>query len=74
MSNLTKSLEQLDRAITKLEMAIDQRLHQAKNHQRDLFAQLDNERDRTKTVARELDGIISHLERALQNSNTTMVQ
>lgn len=74
MSNLTKALEQLDHAITKLEKAIDQQLHQTRLHQHDLFSQLDQERDRTKLVAKELDGIISHLERALQNSNTTMVQ
>lgn len=73
MSHLTQALEQLDRAINKLEKAIDSRVQRMEHQQRDLFSQLDTERDRTKTVARELDGIISHLEKALQN-NTTMVQ
>ncbi len=70
MSNLTKALEQLDRAITKLETAMDARVKRLETQQRDLFSQLDNERDRTKSVARELDGIIGHIERTLQTNVT----
>ena len=70
MSNLTKALEQLDRAITKLETSIDGRVKRLEVQQRDLFSQLDNERDRTKSVARELDGIIGHIERTLQTNVT----
>jgi hypothetical protein len=70
MSNLTKALEQLDRAITKLETAMDARVKRLEMQQRDLFSQLDTERDRTKSVARELDGIIGHIERTLQTGVT----
>lgn len=70
MSNLTKALEQLDRAITKLETAMDARVKRLETQQRDLFSQLDTERDRTKSVARELDGIIGHIERTLQTGVT----
>ncbi len=70
MSNLTKALEQLDRAITKLETSIDGRVKRLEVQQRDLFSQLDSERDRTKSVARELDGIIGHIERTLQTNVT----
>ncbi len=73
MSNLTKALEQLDRAISKLETSIDGRVKRLEVQQRDLFLQLDNERDRTKSVARELDGIIGHIERTLQ-VNVSAVQ
>ena len=79
MSHLTEALEGLDRAISKLEAAIEVRVKRLETQQHDLFSQLDVERDRTRSVARELDGIIGHLERALspdtQSSNqTTMVQ
>lgn len=79
MSHLTKALENLDRAISKLEAAIEGRVKRMETQQRDLFSQLDTERDRTKSVARELDGIIAHLERTLQpnaatGNQTTMVQ
>jgi hypothetical protein len=75
MSNLTAALEQLDRAITKLEAAMDVRIKTLETQQRDLFSQLDSERDRTKLVARELDGVIAHLERTLQGEATAgMVQ
>ncbi len=79
MSQLTTALESLDRAISKLEAAIETRVKRMETQQRDLFSQLDAERDRTKTLARELDGIIGHLERTLQPAGTaatttTMVQ
>ena len=77
MSHLTTALESLDRAISKLEASIETRVKRMETQQRDLFSQLDTERDRTRALARELDNIIGHLERTLQPADgapTTMVQ
>lgn len=73
MTNLTQALEQLDRAITRLESAIDAKVKRLDTQQRDLFAHIETERDRTQMVARELDGIIGHLEKTL-SSNETQVR
>lgn len=72
MTSLTKILEKLDSAITGLEKAVDGRITRLEAQQRDLFAQVDAQKDQTQHVARELDGIISHLEKALQPSNSAV--
>ena len=67
-SSLTTSLERLNQAISKLENAIDTRITRLETQQRDLFAQLDVERDRTKSIASELDSVISQIEKTLHTS------
>ncbi len=70
MSRLTAALEKLDQAISKLEKAIDTRITRYETHQRDLFSQLEVERDKTKSIAKELDGVISQIEKTLQTNTT----
>lgn len=67
-SQMTFALEKLDRSIGKLDQAIDARINRLEKQQTDLFSQLEGERDRNKTVTRELDEIIAQLEQTL---NTT---
>jgi hypothetical protein len=71
-SSLTSALEILDQAISKLETAIDSRVTQLETQQQDLFSQLDVERDRTKSIARELDTVISQIEKTLQTNPSTV--
>lgn len=66
-STLTASLEKMNAAITRLEQALETRLNQVAAQQRDLFSQLDLERDRTKAIAHELDDVIAQIERTLQS-------
>lgn len=68
MSRLTEALEKLDQAISKLEKSIDARVSGYETQQRDLFSQLETERDKTKAIAKELDGVISQIEKTLQTS------
>ena len=68
MSRLTEALEKLDNAISKLEKAIDGRVTTYEAQQRDLFSQLETERDKTKAIAKELDGVISQIEKTLQTN------
>ena len=68
MSRLTASLEKLDQAISKLEKALDTRFGSYESQQRDLFTQLETERDKTKAIAKELDGVISQIEKTLQTN------
>ncbi len=69
MSRLTSALEKLDQAITKLERSIDSRVTRYEGQQRDLFSQLETERDKTKAIAKELDGVISQIEKTLQTNS-----
>jgi len=68
MSRLTAALEKLDLAISKLEKSIDSRVGRYETQQRDLFSQLETERDKTKAIAKELDGVISQIEKTLQTN------
>ena len=68
MSQLTSALEKLNSAIEKLETAIDARMAKVENNQRDLFAQLETERDGNKAVKKELDEIITQLEQTLTSN------
>jgi hypothetical protein len=72
MTTLTQALEHLDLAITKLEKVLDQRILNLEHQQKELFAQLDVERDRTKSVARELDTIIVNLEQNIHQNETAV--
>jgi hypothetical protein len=65
-SPLTSALEKLNHAITTLETAIDSKVTRYETQQRDLFTQLDGERDRTRAIARELDTVINQIEKTLQ--------
>ena len=64
-SPLTSALEKLDQAISKLEDAIDTRVSRYETQQSDLFSQIDQERDRARSIARELDTVISQIEKTL---------
>ena len=68
MSQLTSALEKLNSAIEKLETAIDARMTKATQTQRDLFSQLETERDGNKAVKKELDEIIVQLEKTLTSN------
>lgn len=68
MSQLTSALERLHHAIDALEKAIDTRLTTLEEQQKDLFSQLENERDSNKSITKELDDIIQQMEKTL---NTT---
>lgn len=65
-SSLTSALEKLNSALDKLESAIDTRIARYEAQQRDLFSQIDVERDRARIIARELDTVISQIEKTLQ--------
>ena len=65
MSQLTAALEKLHKAIETLEQAIDTRVSRLEKQQHDLFAQLEGQRDHTKTVTKELDDIIVQLEKTM---------
>lgn len=68
MSRLTAALEKLDQAISTLEKSIDTRFTRYDAQQRELFSQLETERDKTKAIAKELDGVISQIEKTLQTN------
>lgn len=68
MTRLTAALEKLDQAISKLEKSVDARFTRYETQQRDLFAQLETERDKTNAIAKELDGVISQIEKTLQTN------
>ena len=68
MSQLTSALEKLNSAIEKLEKALDARVGHMEKNQRDLFSQLENERDGNKAVKKELDDIIVQLEKTLTSN------
>jgi len=71
-SPLTSALEKLNGAIDKLEDAIDTRIARYETQQRDLFSQLDGERDRARAIAQELDTVINQIEKTLQPSNAAV--
>jgi hypothetical protein len=68
MSQLTSALEKLSNAIDKLETALDTRVATVEKNQRDLFSQLETERDGNKSVKKELDEIILQLEKTLTSN------
>ena len=68
MSQLTSALEKLNSAIEKLEKAMDTRVGTMEKNQRDLFSQLETERDGNKAVKKELDDIIVQLEKTLTSN------
>jgi len=68
MSHLTSALEKLYQSITRLEQAIDERNATMDTQQRDLFSQLEDERDRNKSVTKELDDIIAQMEKTLKSN------
>lgn len=68
MSQLTSALEKLNSAIEKLEKAMDKKLTGLEKNQRDLFSQLETERDSNKAVKKELDDIIVQLEKTLTSN------
>ena len=68
MSELTTALEKLHTAINKLEKALDSRVTTLEKNQRDLFSQLESERDGNKAVKKELDDIIVQLEKTLTSN------
>ncbi len=71
-SPLTSALEKLNGAIDKLESAIDAKVARYETQQRDLFSQLDGERDRARAIAKELDTVINQIEKTLQPANGAM--
>lgn len=68
MSQLTFALEKMSQAIDKLEKAIDSRLDRLESQQKDLFSQVEAQRDQSRRVTGELDEIISQLETTLSAS------
>lgn len=71
MSELTFALEKLSQALDKLEQAVDTRVSRLENQQKDLFSQVEAQRDQSRRVAGELDDIISQLETTLSASSDT---
>ncbi len=65
MSQLTFALEKLSQALDKLEQALDTRVARLETQQKDLFSQVEAQRDQSRRVAGELDDIISQLESTL---------
>jgi predicted nucleic acid-binding Zn-ribbon protein len=64
-STFTTALEKLNSALDHLEAAIDARVARYETQQRDLFSQIDVERDRARDIARELDSVINQIEKTL---------
>jgi len=72
MSHLTSALEKLHKAIETLEQAIDGRITRLEKQQRDLFSQLEGERDQAKAMTRELDDIIVQLEKTITSDSASV--
>lgn len=68
MSQLTFALEKLSQAIDKLENAVDSRISRLESQQKDLFTQVETQRDQSRRMAGELDDIITQLESTLSSS------
>lgn len=68
MSQLTFALEALSQAIDKLEQALDSRITHLEHQQKDLFSQIEAQRDQSGRMAGELDDIIAQLESTLSSA------
>lgn len=68
MSQLTFALEKLSQAIDKLEQAVDGRIARLESQQKDLFSQVEAQRDQSRRVTGELDEIIAQLETTLSSA------
>lgn len=70
MSQLTFALEKLSQAIDKLEQALDTRITRLESQQKDLFSQVETQRDQSRRVTGELDEIITQLETTLSSASS----
>lgn len=62
MSSLTRSLENLDKALNSLEKAFDQKLNELATKQKDLTHQLHDAHKESSTIAKGLDDAIHKIE------------